>query len=93
MENAHLPSIASSDSAALQQLLVSPEQLAKLLGVSRAHIFRMSSSGRLPRCIRFGRTVRWSVATINAWLAAGAPPRDRWEEMQNTNHTTRHANR
>ncbi|MGE3109340.1 MAG: helix-turn-helix transcriptional regulator [Phycisphaerales bacterium] len=69
-----------------QRLAVSAEELAELLGVSRAHIFRMMSSGRLPSPIRLGRVVRWSRATIDGWLAAGAPPRDRWEQMRGDKH-------
>lgn len=44
---------------------------------------------RLPSPIRLGRVVRWSRATIDGWLAAGAPPRDRWEQMRGDQHRAR----
>ena len=57
----------------------SPEELARRLAVSRRHIYRMNSSGKLPRPIRLGRSVRWILPEINAWLQAGAPDRKTWD--------------
>lgn len=53
---------------------------AALLHVSRSHFFRLDSSGRLPRGFRLGRCRRWSRSELEAWLAAGAPSRERWEQ-------------
>lgn len=66
----------------LPRMALSAEEVAEALGISRAHVFRLASSGRLPRALRFGRAVRWDRSTLVAWLAAGAPPRERWEAMQ-----------
>ena len=68
------------------RLALTAEEIAGLLGISRAHLWRLNSSGRLPRPIRLGRAVRWNRTTIEAWLAAGAPPRDRWEDMAQHRH-------
>lgn len=75
-----LTTVVSVDS-----LVFTAEQLAQALGVSRAHAFRLHSRGLLPRPFRLGRTLRWDRATIDRWLAAGAPPRDRWEQMSQEN--------
>jgi len=64
------------------RLALSAEEVAEALGISRAHVFRLASSGRLPSSFRLGRAVRWDRATLEAWLAAGAPPRERWEELR-----------
>lgn len=64
-----------------QRLALTAEEVAELLGISRAHVFRLQSSGRLPRPIRLGRAVRWPRTVLEAWLEAGAPPRERWEVM------------
>lgn len=69
-------------SAALSRMALSAEEVAEVLGISRSHVFRLESSGRLPRSVRLGRAVRWNRATLEAWLTAGAPTRDRWEAMQ-----------
>jgi ParB/RepB/Spo0J family partition protein len=58
--------------------LLTPCQLAKLLGISRAKFFRMLSAGLIPEPIRFGRCVRWSVWVVAAWIHAGCPSRDQW---------------
>jgi len=63
-------------------IALSADEVALLLGISRAHVWRLASSGRLPRPVRFGRAVRWDRRNIQDWLAAGAPPRDRWEAMR-----------
>lgn len=63
-------------------MLLSANEVAELLGVSLAFVRKLDSSGRLPRAIRLGRTVRWSLRTLENWLAVGAPPRERWESMQ-----------
>ena len=42
----------------------------------------MNAAGKLPKPIRLGRSVRWPVFEIEAWLAAGAPDRETWEAMK-----------
>ena len=70
--------------AGLQRLALSADEVAEILGISRAHVWKLASSGRLPRPVRLGRAVRWDRKTLEAWLAAGAPPRDRWESMRSS---------
>ncbi|MGD9689172.1 MAG: helix-turn-helix transcriptional regulator [Phycisphaerales bacterium] len=66
------------------RLALSPVEVAAALGISRAQVFRLESSGRLPRPIRLGRIVRWDRATFEAWLAAGAPRRESWELLHSS---------
>lgn len=82
------PPLAETAST-FERLALSAEEVADVLGISRAHVFRLASSGRLLRSVRLGRAVRWDRTTLEAWLAAGAPTRDRWEEMQNDSRHTR----
>lgn len=77
----HIPSPRPID-VSVRRIALSAEEVADVLGISRSHVFRLASSGRLPRSLRLGRAVRWDLATLEAWLAAGAPPRERWERMQ-----------
>jgi predicted DNA-binding transcriptional regulator AlpA len=60
-------------------LALSADGVTRLLGISTRHLWSLNSSGRLPRPIRFGRATRWRANELRDWLAAGAPPRDRWE--------------
>lgn len=52
------------------------KELAVFLGISKATVCRLNATGKIPR------PVRWDRWTIEEWLAAGAPPRDKWEAMQ-----------
>ncbi len=57
------------------------DDAALMIGVSPRHFRALDSSGRIPRGIRLGKAKVWGVAELTAWLAAGGPPRDRWEQM------------
>jgi len=63
-------------------LLVSSNEAAKYLGVSRAHFYRMHNAGRIPLPVRLGGCVRWRVDELNAWIEAGMPSRQRWLAMK-----------
>ncbi len=63
-------------------LAVDAAELAKLLQVSLRHVNALNSSGRLPKPIRLGRSVRWPREELVRWIAAGAPSRDAWEVMK-----------
>ncbi len=65
----------------VRRLALTAEQVGVALGVSRATVWRMHASGRLPAPVRFGRAVRWEQYTIEEWLAAGAPSREQWEAL------------
>jgi predicted DNA-binding transcriptional regulator AlpA len=65
------------------RLAVTARDAARLLGISRAQLYRLHSSGRLPQPVYLGtKAPRWSVTELRAWLAAGAPPRDQWERQK-----------
>ena len=51
--------------------LVSAEQLAKRLSVSRRTVFRLTSAGKLPQPIRLSkRTVRWDWQAVQEFLSS-----------------------
>jgi predicted DNA-binding transcriptional regulator AlpA len=54
-----------------------------LCGISRAQWFKLYASGRTPLAIRLGsRRPVYLLAELEAWLSAGAPPRDQWERAK-----------
>ena len=71
-----------------ERLAVPAADAAKILGISERHLWSLNSSGRLPRPVRFGRAVRWSIEELRAWLAAGAPERSRWESLKRRRSTS-----
>ncbi len=66
----------------LNRLAFSTAELAERLGVSTRHIARLSAKGALPHPVRLGRSLRWSATEIGAWLLAGTPNRERWEQLK-----------
>ena len=65
--------------APLEPLAVDAEQAASLLGMSRSMFYKMAESGQIgPMGRRFGKCVRYSVAELRDWSAAGMPPRHEW---------------
>lgn len=55
----------------MQQLLVSPAELAAMLGLSPRTIYhRLHTNGGLPSVIRLGRLPRFAIADVHIWLDA-----------------------
>ena len=45
------------------------------------HVRRLDASGKLPRAVRLGGKKKvWARHELIAWLSAGAPNRDAWEQ-------------
>ena len=61
-------------------LALSACEVARLLAISERHLWTLHSSGRLPRPVKLGRSVRWNRGELQRWLDAGCPSRDRWEQ-------------
>lgn len=70
----------------ISSVLVSSNQAAKYLGVSRAHFYRMHNTGRIPLPVRLGGCVRWRVDELSAWFEAGMPSRKIWQTMKKVNN-------
>lgn len=65
-----------------EALLLTAAQTAALLGISRASLWALHSSGRLPLPVKLGaRLTRWRAGELRAWVQAGAPPRQKWMAM------------
>jgi predicted DNA-binding transcriptional regulator AlpA len=52
----------------IERLLLNDIQLAQILSVSRASVWRLKSQGRLPLPVRIGRSVRWRYSDIKNWV-------------------------
>ncbi len=59
-------------------MLLSAGDVAREFGVSTKTVRRLDLTGKIPRPVHIGRSVRWRWRELVAWLAAGAPPRDEW---------------
>ena len=66
-----------------QSIAISAKQLSRLLGVSLRQVWRLNATGKLPRPIRIGGSVRWNRAEVIRWFSeAGCPDRQTWEAME-----------
>ncbi|MBT5409679.1 MAG: helix-turn-helix domain-containing protein [Phycisphaerae bacterium] len=68
----------------MNQISIPASKVAELLAISERHVRKLNSEGRIPRPINLGRCVRWNVAELHRWQAAGAPNRELWEDMQSS---------
>lgn len=78
------PSPAGEPLAApLPPLLLRAAQAAAYCGVSEATWWRWDSAGKIPRGRKVSAGVKvWSRPELEAWAAAGLPPRQQWEATQ-----------
>ncbi len=64
-------------------VLVKTDDTARMLGMSKTAFKSHLASGRIgPMPIRFGRSVRFSVAELADWCAQGCMGRQRWVEVR-----------
>lgn len=69
------------------KMLLSVNDVARLVGVSVRTVRRMLSAGLLPAEIRLNRTIRWRFYDIANWIDLGCP--DRWAfEAARRNHAS-----
>jgi prophage regulatory protein len=66
----------------LTPLMVGASGFGRLVGLSARSIRRMDASGQIPRPVRCGGSLRWRVADVTGWVAAGCPDRSAWEKSQ-----------
>ena len=64
------------------RLAVDIVEAAALLGISEKHFRNLNSRGCVPMPVKLGKSPRWAVDELRAWLAAGGPTRERWEAIK-----------
>lgn len=53
--------------------LVNARELAKILSLSERTLYRLKSTGELPKPVVLGGSVRWRLSEIRQWIAKGCP--------------------
>jgi excisionase family DNA binding protein len=53
--------------------LITAVQLAELLSISERTLYRLKSTGQLPKPISLGGSVRWRITEVRSWIAQGCP--------------------
>ena len=60
-------------------LLISARAAAEVCGTSLRTWRSWDAAGAIPRSVRIGRSRRWRVEELRAWIDAGCPNRRAWE--------------
>jgi len=69
---------ATNIKANLRSDLITADELARRLAISKRSLWRLRSAGCLPPPVRLGGAVRWRLEEIKKWIADGCPaPRAR----------------
>lgn len=64
-------------------LFIDRPTVAAVLGVSATLLDSMDKNGLLgPQSVRFGGSVRWNLDELRRWAAAGSPPRQHWQAIE-----------
>lgn len=53
--------------------LLNMHQVCALTGFTRVHINNLANTGRMPKPLKIGRSIRWRASDIDAWIDAGCP--------------------
>ena len=54
--------------------LVDANEVARLLGCSARHVFRIADAGLMPWGLKVGHLRRWDLAEVEAWIGGGCQP-------------------
>ena len=63
-------------------LLATARTAAAMCGISLRTWRTWDAAGRIPQPVRIGRSTRWRVDELRAWVEAGCPRRAEWEARQ-----------
>ena len=61
--------------------LLTVRAVATALSVSVRQVWKLASSGRLPKPVRLSRSVRWRESDISEFIRLGCPSREQFEAM------------
>ncbi len=65
--------------------LLDVRAVARLLGCSPRHVYRLADSGRMPPPLRIGVLVRWRLngpGGLCGWLDSGCPGGPTWSDIR-----------
>ena len=60
-------------------IAIPADEAASRIGVSKRTWLRMNRDGEIPAPRKIRSMIRWDVAELRAWSAAGMPSRSEWE--------------
>ena len=70
------------DPFTIEPLLVDAAKVGTLLGVPTWRVWRLVPYGKLPHGVRIGRSRRWRMSQLRAWMEAGQPRAWDWDKVK-----------
>ena len=67
--------MSENTTAQIEPLLISAEDAARLIGVSRSKWYQLHDEGRTPEAIKIDRRSLLRVSDLKEWVAGGCKPR------------------
>ena len=77
--------IADAAAPTDNRIAIGAAAAAEMFSFSERHWRQLDVEGKVPAPRRLGRSVRWDVAELQRWSAAGCPDRVEWESAKETN--------
>ncbi|NLS97973.1 MAG: helix-turn-helix domain-containing protein [Planctomycetaceae bacterium] len=63
-----IASLDSEHSASIAPTLLTPDQAAAYIGMSRRWVYRAASAGEFPRPVKIGSATRWRRSDLDQWV-------------------------
>ncbi|MBL8822294.1 MAG: AlpA family phage regulatory protein [Planctomycetia bacterium] len=60
-----------------ERVLITVDEVAAMLSLSKRTIWRILSHGEMPEPIRLGKNVRWRLYEVQQWIVQGCPRPER----------------
>ena len=64
--------------------LLTADDVAAMLQVSKRTVWRMRATSQLPRPVKVGGVVRWRAADIESWIAQGCRVQESRDNVRGT---------
>lgn len=77
-EESGADALSDATEVSRERLLLTVDEVAARLGVSRKTVLRENLRGHLPQPLRIGRCLRWSAQELSLWVTHGCPARNKW---------------
>ena len=68
------------------KLLLSANDVGRILGIGLSTVWRHHSAGRLPLPVHLGGATRWRKDELESWVDLGCPARDKWNVLGRDAH-------
>ena len=79
--NTRANTVINSLEKTVAPLLLTAEQARTLCSLSKSAWYKALANGKIPSAVRIGGALRWRRDELLDWIAAGCPPRVKWEKV------------